>query len=202
MVIDFSTLADQQAYFTITQLVVPRPIAWVLSSNPKGTFNLAPFSFFNAVGGEPPYIAIGIGRRPDGTPKDTHRNIQERPDFVVHLPSVANGQAMVQSSATLPPETSEVEAGGIALEAVEGWPLPRIRDARVALLCRREKIVPLANSTTQLILAEVTHAWIDPTAASTENGRLTIDPTKLDPLSRLGGNLYSRMGPLESYQRP
>ncbi len=202
MIIDFSKLAAGQAYFAIIQLVVPRPIAWVLSSNSNRSYNLAPFSFFNAVGGEPPYIAIGIGRRPDGSQKDTHRNIGARPDFVVHLPSVDNGPAMVQSSATLPPEVSEVEHAEVALQAVDGWPLPRVRDARVALLCRREKFVSLGNSATSLLLAEVTQAWVDPAAASTENGRLIIDPARLDPLSRLGGSLYAHLGPLESHQRP
>lgn len=202
MVIDFSQLAEGESYFTLIQLVVPRPIAWILSSNQDGSLNLAPFSFFNAVCGEPPIVAIGIGRRPDGSLKDTQRNLEERPLFVLHLPSVANGPDMVRSSAALPPLVSEVEAGGIELEDVPAWPLPRIRKARAALLCRRDRILELGDGPTGVVLAEVTQAWVDPSAVSTSNGRRSINPEALDPLSRLGGTLYSRLGAIESHPRP
>ena len=43
-------------YKLLTNLVVPRPIAWVTSVNAGGVINLAPFSFFNAVGANPFYL--------------------------------------------------------------------------------------------------------------------------------------------------
>ena len=50
----------------LTNLVVPRPIAWVTSQNPGGVVNLAPFSFFNAVGANPLSLSLTLSRRERG----------------------------------------------------------------------------------------------------------------------------------------
>jgi hypothetical protein len=71
MQIDPARQTKPDNYKLLTNLVVPRPIAWVTSRNAAGIINLAPFSFFNAVGSDPLYVVIGIGRRDNGEPKDT-----------------------------------------------------------------------------------------------------------------------------------
>lgn len=43
---------------------------------PDGTVNLAPFSYFNTVGHDPPTLAVSICRNGDGTKKDTLNNIE------------------------------------------------------------------------------------------------------------------------------
>ena len=53
MQIDPSLHSVADKYKLLTNLVVPRPIAWVTSVNASGVINLAPFSFFNAVGTNP-----------------------------------------------------------------------------------------------------------------------------------------------------
>ena len=45
MYIDFGDMTPQQVYITMTQTVIPRPIAWVLSENADGSLNLAPVSY-------------------------------------------------------------------------------------------------------------------------------------------------------------
>lgn len=62
-------------YKLITNLVVPRPIAWVTSQSPEGVINLAPFSFFNAIGANPVYLIFSVGLNDAGELKDTARNI-------------------------------------------------------------------------------------------------------------------------------
>ncbi len=37
-------------------LVMPRPVGWITTMSPDGKINLAPYSFFNAVSGSPPYV--------------------------------------------------------------------------------------------------------------------------------------------------
>ena len=75
MHIDPATNAPKDNYKLLTNLVVPRPIAWVTSQAGIGVVNLAPFSFFNAVGSDPLFVLISVGNNDDGTPKDTARNI-------------------------------------------------------------------------------------------------------------------------------
>ena len=75
MYVDITQLDPQQIYITLTQTVIPRPIAWVLSENANGSLNLAPYSFFNAVSSEPPLVMISTGLKPDGCPKDTRETV-------------------------------------------------------------------------------------------------------------------------------
>jgi flavin reductase (DIM6/NTAB) family NADH-FMN oxidoreductase RutF len=84
--------------------VVPRPIAWVTSQSSTGLVNLAPFSFFNAVGSDPLYVVISIGCRDDGSLKDTARNIQTSSEFVVNLVTEDLLVAMNVSAVEFPPK--------------------------------------------------------------------------------------------------
>jgi flavin reductase (DIM6/NTAB) family NADH-FMN oxidoreductase RutF len=56
-----------------------------LSENENGGFNLAPFSYFNAVSSDPPLLMLSVGKKPDGSPKDTRVNIEQRSRFVIHI---------------------------------------------------------------------------------------------------------------------
>ena len=100
-------------YKLLTNLVVPRPIAWVTSKDAKGRLNLAPFSFFNMVGWEPPVVVIGVGNEADGRPKHTGRNIAATKEFVVNLVTEELVQAMNLTAADFPEGHSELEAAGL-----------------------------------------------------------------------------------------
>ena len=127
MLIDLTSMAPAQAYFTMTQSVIPRPIAWVLSENDAGDYNLAPFSYFNAVASDPPTVVFSVGMQDDGGAKDTTINIEKRPQFTVNIASVNQLAVLNQTSATLPYGSSEVTANKVALESVEGFSMPRVR---------------------------------------------------------------------------
>ena len=71
MLINLKELSTPQVYFTMTQTVLPRPVAWILSENENESYNLAPFSYFNAVCSDPPLIMVSIGLQDDGRDKDT-----------------------------------------------------------------------------------------------------------------------------------
>ncbi|MEL6334270.1 MAG: flavin reductase family protein, partial [Cyanobacteria bacterium J06626_26] len=63
-------------YKLLIGTVVPRPIAFVSSISPTGKTNLAPFSYFNAVGHKPLALAFSVAPKPDGSEKDTLRNVR------------------------------------------------------------------------------------------------------------------------------
>ncbi len=85
MIIDLGKLGSSDIHGVMTQVIIPRPIAWVLSDNGNGTWNFAPFSFFNGICSDPPLVMISVERRPCGAKKDTWVNIEERSDFVTHV---------------------------------------------------------------------------------------------------------------------
>jgi flavin reductase (DIM6/NTAB) family NADH-FMN oxidoreductase RutF len=85
MQIDPAIQSHADNYKILTNVIVPRPIAWITSRGRGDVVNLAPFSFFNAVGSDPLVIVVSIGLRDDGSPKDTARNLQRTGEFVVNM---------------------------------------------------------------------------------------------------------------------
>jgi hypothetical protein len=106
MQIDPARQTGADNYKLLTNLVVPRPIAWITSMNQAGVVNLAPFSFFNAVGSKPLYLVVSIGLRDNGTLKDSARNIESSGEFVVNLVTENLLQQMNLSAADFPPDQS------------------------------------------------------------------------------------------------
>ncbi|MFI5332225.1 MAG: flavin reductase family protein [Desulfobaccales bacterium] len=84
MIIDVPSTDVVKIYRTLVEVVTPRPIAWVTTIDAEGRINLAPFSFFNAFGANPPVVVFSPGLRRDGTKKDTLRNLEIVPEFVLN----------------------------------------------------------------------------------------------------------------------
>jgi flavin reductase (DIM6/NTAB) family NADH-FMN oxidoreductase RutF len=153
MQIDPSRHANADNYKLLTNLVVPRPIAWITSLSGTGLVNLAPFSFFNAVGSDPPYVVVGIGRRDGGAPKDTANNIQTSGEFVVNFVTEDLLAAMNISAADFPPDQSELEAAHLHTAPSVHVRTPRVAEAQVSLECKLFSAQPLGANT--LIIGEV-----------------------------------------------
>ena len=153
MQFDPASQAKLDNYKLLTNLVVPRPIAWVTTLGREGLINLAPFSFFNAVGTDPLYVAVSVAQNADGTPKDTARNIRARGEFVVNLVTEELFEAMNLSAADFPPDHSELELAG--LHAAPGMRVgtPRVAEAQASLECRLFVEQPLGAYT--LFVGEV-----------------------------------------------
>ncbi|MEH6823667.1 MAG: flavin reductase family protein [Motiliproteus sp.] len=203
MNIDLNTLTPGEVYFSMIQTLVPRPIAWVLSENANGRYNLAPFSYFTAVSSNPPLVMISVGKKPDGTDKDTHVNIEARRHFVIHIPSREQLEAMNQSSATLPAEISEVDELNLQTINFEGCTLPRLKDAKIAFGCECYEIHDIGNTPQAMILGRVNQIYIDDSVIKLDaKGRYKVDTLKLDPVARLGASEYLLGGDTVKLGRP
>jgi flavin reductase (DIM6/NTAB) family NADH-FMN oxidoreductase RutF len=153
MQIDPSQHAVEDNYKLLTNLVVPRPIAWVTSQNANGVINLAPFSFFNAIGSNPLYLIISIGLTDAGEPKDTAKNILVSGEFVVNLVTEELFDAMNISAAEFPPNMSELEAANLhAAQSVKIKP-PRVAESQASMECKLHSSQLLGKNT--LIIGEV-----------------------------------------------
>ena len=148
-------------------------------------------------------VAFSIGLQDDGSEKDTLRNIRQNGEMVIHIASCNQLPDLNLSSATLPPEVSEVEAGALALSSVEGYSLPRLSDSKVAFMASTHQIIELGNNHQALILAEVSSIFVDDECVTTlENGRRKILADKIEPLGRLGASEYVSFGEILSMKRP
>jgi flavin reductase (DIM6/NTAB) family NADH-FMN oxidoreductase RutF len=204
MQIKLADLPTPQVYFTMTQTVLPRPIAWLLTENDGGDYNLAPFSYFNAVCSDPPLLIVSIGTRDDGSDKDSIRNIREREQFVIHIASDSQLHPLNQSSASLPPGESEVDANSLELTKVKGFRVPRLADCKIAFFCERHNIQMIGSKKQQaLLFAEVREIYVaDDCAETNDKGRLKIHADRIRPLSRLGASEYASFGEVMFAKRP
>ena len=153
MQIDPATHSGAANYKLLTNLVVPRPIAWVTSLGATGIVNLAPFSFFNAVGANPLYLVISAGLNDAGGPKDTERNIRASGEFVVNMVTEELFDAMNLSAADFPPDLSELEAAHLQVAPSARIGVPRVAEAQCAMECRLVRAEKLGANT--LIIGEV-----------------------------------------------
>jgi flavin reductase (DIM6/NTAB) family NADH-FMN oxidoreductase RutF len=170
----------------LTNVIVPRPIAWITSLNQTSIINLAPFSFFNAVGSDPLYVVVSIGFRDDGAPKDTARNIETSGEFVVNLVTEDLLSAMNVSAADFPPDQSELIAADVHATPSLRVKTPRLTEAQVSLECTLFQSLSLGTNT--LYIGEVVMFHI---ADHLLGPRLHID--NFAPIGRLGSpSMYCR----------
>lgn len=203
MNLDLAQLSPSEVYFSMIQTLVPRPIAWVMSENAQGRYNLAPFSYFTAVSSSPPLMMISVGKKPDGSHKDTRANIEQRKHFVIHIPSRDQLEVMNQSSITLPAEISEVDELDLETVEFDGFSLPRLKQARVAFGCECYQIQEIGDTPQSLIIGRVTQLYIDDAVIEIDNkGRFKLDTVKLDPVARLGASEYMACGEVLNVKRP
>ncbi len=203
MILDLSQLRPTQIYYHMIQTLIPRPIAWVLSEIEPDKYNLAPFSYFNAVCSNPPLIMLSVGKKPDASFKDTRVNIEQRRDFVVHIAHHELLEDLNQSSATLDADVSELDLLGLETMPFEGSRLPRVKACRIAYACECYEIHELGSAPQSIIYGRVNQIYIDDAIASTnEKGRLKVHADKLQPVSRLGADEFMDFGNIVYLKRP
>jgi flavin reductase (DIM6/NTAB) family NADH-FMN oxidoreductase RutF len=195
------TLDPAHALALLTGGVGPRPIALASTVSPAGVRNLAPFSFFNAFGSNPPMVAFAPNRRGrDGTVKHTYLNASATGEFVLAAVSWAMVQQMNVASAEYPDGVDEFGPSGFT-------PLPalRVRPALVAespfqMECRLHQVVELGSGPGSglLLVGEVLafHAREDCLDGD------TLDPGRLDLVARSGGVWYTRASGAALFQVP
>src|SRR5271154_330187 len=145
MTINTESTPSRDVYRHMIACITPRPIAWVSTISPGGVPNLAPFSFFNGVGANPPAVVFSPVNRRDGSRKDTVINIEANRQFVVNVVSEPMASRMNHTSAELPYEVNEFEVCGLTpLPSVRIQP-PRVKEAPVQMECELFEIVRVGH---------------------------------------------------------
>jgi flavin reductase (DIM6/NTAB) family NADH-FMN oxidoreductase RutF len=190
-------LSARDIYRLMTDLVAPRPIAWVSTRDGDGRSNLAPFSYFQAVCSSPATIVLGIAWQA-GRPKHTLANILETGELTISHVSEPLAAAMNASSADFADEISEWDACGIEAAPAAAIGPARVAAARGGFECRLTHAIPLgatqhATPSSTLVVAEVVHVWLaEDLLQRDERGHLlAIEPAKLGAVGRLGGIGYT-----------
>jgi flavin reductase (DIM6/NTAB) family NADH-FMN oxidoreductase RutF len=180
-------------------MVAPRPIGWISTRSLSGAVNLAPYSFFNAVGGAPPLLAFSS----EGA-KDSAAFAEESGEFVWNMASFALREAMNASAAPLPRGQSEFEYAGLETAPCVKVKAPRVAASPCSLECKVTEIIRLrdlsgAAAGNILTIGQVVGVHIDP--AFLHDGK--FDLVAAQPLLRCGyrGD-YATIGALFDMRRP
>jgi len=179
-------------------IVVPRPIGWISSLSADGTVNLAPYSFFNAVGDNPHYVVFG-----SGGVKDSLSNIEATGEFVCSLATYDLREAMNVSSAAVPPDVDEFALAGLTPAPSHAVKPPRVGESPVALECRLFQTLNLPGfdggpGAYTMVVGQVVGVHIDD--ALIVDGR--VDITKARPIARLGYMDYAVVDDVFAIPRP
>ena len=186
--IDPAFATPSQTYKILIGSIVPRPIAFVSTVSAEGKRNLAPFSFFNAICGDPPTIAFSTAFREPR--KDTYVNINTTGEFVVNIVGEEIAEKMNLTSGEYPSGVDEFEISGLTPAPCDLVRAPRVAESHVSMECRLVQIIDVSTRPygASLILGEVIRFHVDD--AILDNFR--IDAAKLRAIGRMGGNDYAR----------
>ena len=178
-------LTSGEIYKLVTGSIVPRPIAFVSTISSEGVPNLAPFSFFNAVSGDPPIIMFAISYR-NGQKKDTLINIENHPQFVLNIVTEDLLQPMHNASADYFPHISEFDEVKLTIVPAKKIKGIAVNESPIHLECELENIVPIGRN--QVVFGRIVYFNIKDELVSAD---YKIDQQKLKAVGRIGGPQYA-----------
>lgn len=205
--IDPASCAPGTLYPLVISSVVPRPIAFISSVSENGVGNLAPYSYFNVLSHDPPVLAIGHCRS-KGHPKDSLTNILQTKELVVGIVSEWMVESANHTCGAFDPNVNEMDLTGLSpIQSIKVSP-PRIQECAINMECRLRETFDLTGRdgeiTCTILLADVVMFHIAEAVASQSpnSKKLIVDPVKLQPISRLGGNIFGRVSSMFEIPRP
>lgn len=190
MKIILADLSPAQRYHVTSSLVVPRPIAWVTTLNEDGGVNAAPFSYFNLMGDNPPLAVLGIGRRNDGEPKDTVKNIRRTREFVINLVNEDNAESMNLSATDFPHGMSEVATLKLATESSSIVKPPRLAISPANFEAREVQTLLIGGN--QIIMGELLVAHVRDEFIDAKTLRIRTHEMRMIGRLQGGGGGYTR----------
>lgn len=186
---EHSWRAMHRLYLSFVQ---PRPIAFASTISPDGRPNLAPFSFYNMLGANPPVVVFSPALNRHSQPKDTLKNIQATGEFVIATVTEPIAERMNICSTEYEYGISEFEKSGLTpLPARRVKPM-LVKESPVNIECKLRQVVSLGDGpgSGQAIFGDVVAVHVDDGVL--QEGDMVCDPKKLRAVGRMGGDLYGR----------
>jgi flavin reductase (DIM6/NTAB) family NADH-FMN oxidoreductase RutF len=194
-------LSAQQRYKLAIGSVVPRPIALVSTVNEDGTFNVAPFSFFNIVCINPLILVVSVQRAPQKNGlKDTARNILRTREFSIGVVTEENVNQVNITSGMYPYGDDEFEKSGLTPLNSTRIDAPLVTESPVSFECVLESSQHFGSD---LDGSDAFFGKVK-TIHCKENlfSDFKIDLRALAPVSRLAGVSYAKVGEIFDMERP
>jgi flavin reductase (DIM6/NTAB) family NADH-FMN oxidoreductase RutF len=200
MQFDPQELEQTAIYKLLTGAVIPRPIGWISTISEDGILNLAPFSYFNAVGDDPPHVMFSTVRS-NNSNKDTLNNVLATKQFVVNMVTEDLAEQMNMTSKPIPANESEFELAGLTPIASVKVKPPRVLECKITMECELVHHYTLENSKSggaTIIIGKIVMFHIDESVLL-DNYKINLETYK--PIARLAGSNYSKLGEIFSVKR-
>ena len=201
MIIDPAHTSQSDVYKILTGSVIPRPIGWISTISEAGVPNLAPFSFFNVVGEDPPHVMFSTVR-PGNSNKDTLNNVLATKQFVVNMAVEELVEAVNTSSASLPPDVNEFDYAGVTQAPGIKVKAPRVLESPINFECELVHHYTLEDHKhggATIMIGRVVMFHVD---ESVLLDNYKINPEVYKPVARLAGSNYAKLGEVFSIKRP
>ncbi|MCW5908080.1 MAG: flavin reductase family protein [Chitinophagales bacterium] len=189
-----SELTHQKLHEYLLSAVAPRPIAFVSTIDKNGTVNLAPFSFFNCFGSNPPVLVFSPARSGrTGATKNTHDNVQEVKECVVNIPHYDMLYQMNLAAHMYEKGVNEFSKSGLTPVASVVVKPPRVGECFVQFECEVKDVIETGQGggAGNLVVCEVKMIHINEKVLNEEG---SIDPTKMNYIARMGKQFWARVG--------
>ena len=167
--------------------VVPRPIGWISTIDADGGSNLAPYSQFQNLTFDPPYVMFSANQKTTGKRKDTVVNTEECGEFVYNMVSYDLREAMNKTAEQVDPDHDEFEIAGLTKAPSKLVKPFRVAESPINMECRYHQTIRLPGGgkmgTVDVVIGEVLAVHIKDEFIM-DNGKLDI--LKIRPIGRLG----------------
>ncbi|MFY8159809.1 MAG: flavin reductase family protein [Candidatus Kapaibacteriota bacterium] len=174
--------------------IAPRPIALVSTISDDRINNLAPFSFYNAFGANPPIVAFSPARRGrDNTVKDSYNNIMANKECVINAVSYSMVEQINLASCEYPSDIDEFKKAGFTAINSDIVSPKRVKESLFQMECKLLQMVTTGdtNGAANIAICEVVkfHVSEDISLDTSIGG---VKAELIDLVGRNGGNLYTR----------
>ncbi len=175
-------------YKLLSGLIVPRPIGWIGTTRDDGTYNLAPFSFFNVVSSNPPTVLFSGGRHPD-RPKDSVAFAESTGEFTVNIVSEDVAEAMNVTAGRFTSADDEFAIAGLTPMPGVKVGAPMVAESPANLECTVTQVLDVGpEARTRIVIGEVVALHVrDDLLDGTR-----IDADALRAVGRMAGASYIR----------
>ncbi|CRG83446.1 hypothetical protein PISL3812_00797 [Talaromyces islandicus] len=171
--------------------VVPRPIGWISTQSSKGQANLAPYSQFNNLTFDPPYVMFSSNQTASGQRKDTVVNAEDTRKFVWNLATWELREAVNITAEQFPYGVDEFDRAKLTKQQAALMDVPMVKESPVKFECEYHSTIRLPGNppmgSVDIVIGKVVAVHIDDDVLT--DGILDVKKTK--PIARCGYYQYT-----------
>ena len=175
--------------------VVPRPVGWISTLSADGVHNLAPFSQFNSLTFDPPYVMFSANQTSDGNRKDSCINAEQTGEFVWNMATYELREAVNISAEQFPPDVDEFERAGLTKTPAQLVRPAMVAESPVHFECRYYQTIRLPGNgiigTTDVVIGRVIGVQQVSDDVISRGGAGT-KVAKIRPIAKMGYYDYSQ----------